>query len=213
MKTIGRQRRVRPPGSVNGIFGIGKIIFLALAAWLTSGGTVGGGQDSATPGEYQVKAAILYNLAKFVEWQEDAFPGPAAPLVIGILGDDPFGSAFDSAKDKLIKGRKVQLLRSGKTQDLSHCHVLFISSSERGRLSSVLKEFQGPGALLVSDMDKFAIRGGMIGLVMRADMVDFEINVDAVQRAGLRISDRLLNTARIIRDHRNDSGKMKEDHE
>lgn len=152
------------------------------------------------PGEYQVKAAILYNFAKFVEWPADAFPLPSAPILIGILGKDPFGSAFDAAKDKLIKGRKVRVIRSGDVQDLTLCHVLFISSSERGRLSSVLKEFQGAATLLVSDMDKFAVRGGMIGLVLRNDMVDFEINVDTVQRAGLRISERLLNTARIVRE-------------
>jgi len=135
-----------------------------------------------------------------VEWPADAFPLSSAPILIGILGDDPFGSAFDVAREKLIKGRKVRVIRSGDTRNLTLSHVLFISASERGRLSSVLKEFQGAGTLLVSDINKFAARGGMVGLVMRNDMVDFEINVDAVQRSGLRISERLLNTARIVRD-------------
>src|SRR3990172_10053935 len=97
---IGRPRRERPIMSVNGIFVIGKITILALAAWLTASGTVGAGQDSGTPSEYQVKAAILFNFAKFVEWPDAAFPDPATPIIIGVLGEDPFGSALDAAKNK-----------------------------------------------------------------------------------------------------------------
>jgi len=191
----------------------GKTALLALMIWSATATFAVAAQGENAPGEYQIKAAILYNFAKFVEWPTDAFSQPSAPLVIGILGEDPFGSAFDAVKDKLIRGRKVQVLRSRKAQDLSRCHVLFMSSSERGRLSSVLKAFQGTGTLLVGDMDKFAARGGMVGLVLRNDMIDFEINVDAVQRAGLKISDRLLNAARIVRDQYHDSGKMMENHE
>ena len=187
--------------------GCGIIVLCAFVAAFAAAAVVVAGQGDTAPGEYQVKAAILYNFAKFVEWRVDAFSHPSSPIVIGILGDDPFGSAFEAVKDKLIKGRKVQVLRSGKERDLSRCHVLFISSSERGRLSSILTELEGSRALLVSDIGKFAVRGGMIGLVMRNDMVDFEINVDAVQRAGIRISERLLNTARIIREAQPEKNK------
>lgn len=168
---------------------------LAVSGWAAA-------EPAVAPSEYQVKAAVLYNLAKFVEWPNRSFSHPSAPIIIGILGDDPFGNAFEAAKDKLVKGRKVQVQRSGKAVDLLHCQVLFISASERGRLPSLLKEFQGSGTLLVADMDKFALQGGMIGLALRDEMVAIEINIDALQRANIKINERLLNSARIIHDGR-----------
>lgn len=172
---------------------VSAVIALCLAA-------SGAAALESGPSEYQVKAAILYNIAKFVEWPADTLAQPSAPIVIGILGEDPFGNAFDAAKDKLVKGRKVQVQRSGKVQELLHCQVLFISASERGRLATVLKELHGSGALLVADMDKFALLGGMIGLTLRNEVVEIEINVDALQHVGIRINERLLNSARIVRD-------------
>lgn len=183
-----------------GILTTVKIAALAMAAWLATGGQAGTARAGDAPSEYQVKAAILFNFSRFVDWPDDAFSGPSSPIVIGILGEDPFGKWLDTAKNKTIKGRAVQVRRFETVQAASGCHILFISRSESRQLSSILAELRGSGMLLVSDMEKFAQRGGMINLVTQNDTVDFEINVDAVTRAGVKISPRLLNMAHIVRE-------------
>jgi hypothetical protein len=193
--------------SVNRIFSFGKIPVLALAVWLTASGTVSAAQDSRTPDEYQVKAAILFNFAKFVEWPDAAFPDSAAPILIGVLGEDPFGSALDAAKNRTVNGRKIQIKRFTTVQEVTACHILFISSSEKGRLAPLLRDLRDFPMLLVGDMEKFAQRGGMINLILQNDTIDFEINVDAVKRAGLKINSRLLNMARIVHGMPSDRDK------
>lgn len=155
-------------------------------------------QGGTAPGEYQVKAAVLYNFAKFVEWPADAFSHPSAPIIIGVLGEDPFGSALDAAKNRTVNGRKIQIKRFNHVQEITACHILFISSSEKGRLVPLLRALRDFHMLLVGDMEKFAQRGGMINFILQNDTIDFEINVDAVKRAGLKINSRLLNMARIV---------------
>jgi hypothetical protein len=177
----------------------GKRAACALMIWFAAVAAAVAGQGAGTPGEYQVKAAILFNFAKFVEWPVAAFPDSAAPIIIGVLGEDPFGSALDAAKNKTVNGRKIQIKRFAKVQEVTACHILFISSSEKGRLAPLLRDLRDFPMLLVGDMEKFAQRGGMINLILQNDTIDFEINVDAVKRAGLRINSRLLNMARIVR--------------
>ena len=152
------------------------------------------------PTEYQVKAAYLYNFAKFVEWPEGMFAGPAAPIVFGILGEDPFGDALEAAKDRTIKGRKLQIRRFASLNDTTMCHILFISRSEKKNLAAILQKFGEAPMLLVGDMEEFAQRGGMINLALQNESVTLEINVDALNRAGIKVNSRLLNVARIVRE-------------
>ena len=87
--------------------------------------------------EYDVKAAFLYNFITFTDWPAAAFSGPDSPYVIGVLGEDPFGAALDEiVKGEQIKGRPLVVRRFKRIEDVHHCHILFISSSEtppRGR--------------------------------------------------------------------------------
>ncbi|MEP7340325.1 MAG: YfiR family protein [Acidobacteriota bacterium] len=150
--------------------------------------------------EYQVKAAFLYNFAKFVEWPSEAFSNGGAPLVIGVIGDDPFGSAIDQTiKGKSINGHPLTITRLKWGQNLRACHILFISSSERKRLAQVLESLKGSSVLTVGDMDQFSQQGGIINLVMDASKVRFEINTSAADQARLKISSKLLILAKPVR--------------
>ncbi len=152
------------------------------------------------PTEYQVKAALLFNFAKFVEWPESAFAGPEAPFVFGILGADPFGSDIDAVEEKTINGRRVQVRRFKTIPSAGTCNILFISSSESERLRAILRSLEKTGILLVSDMNRFAVRGGMIDFVLQDNTVGFKINIDALSRAGITIRSQLLNMAIIVHD-------------
>jgi hypothetical protein len=150
--------------------------------------------------EYRVKAAFVYNFAKFVEWPPEAFAYDTAPLVIGIVGEDPFGNAIDQlTSGKTINGRSLTIRRLKRGQDLKACHILFISSSERNRLPEILLSLKGASVLTIADMDHFSQRGGMIGFLTEDDKVRFEINAQAANWARLRISSKLLTLAKNVK--------------
>jgi hypothetical protein len=153
---------------------------------------------SAQTREYELKAAFLFNFAQFVEWPPSAFSKTNAPLVIGILGGDPFGKAIDDiTKGESVRGHPLQVKRCRNVNDISDCHILFINRSEDGRLQRVLRRAGTSPTLTVSDIDKFAERGGMIRLMMSGNKVRFAINQEQAKEAGLQLSSKLLRLADI----------------
>lgn len=153
----------------------------------------------SSPSEYEVKAAFLFNFAKFVEWPEDSFADSYSPIVIGILGQDPFSGALDhTIGGKTVNGRALMVKRLAQGQDARACHILFVCSSERKRLSQILASLGGTSVLTVSDMDDFAYAGGIINFVLENSKVKFQVNATAAARARLRISSKLLTLARKV---------------
>ena len=150
-------------------------------------------------GEYQVKAAFVYNFAKFVEWPSRSFPDASAPLRICVFGLDPFGDELRGvANDKVVNGRRLQVSHAADLQAARTCHILFISSSEKGQLKSILQSLRGSDALTVGDTEGFTEQGGMINLVLEKNRVQFEVNRKAAEEAGLKLSSRLLSLAKNV---------------
>lgn len=151
------------------------------------------------PKEYQVKAALLLNFAQFIQWPAAALPTPEAPIVVGILGEDPFGNMLEQAfQDESIDGRKLEIKRSRQIDDLKSCQMLFISKSENARLAEVLASLKDQGIVTIGEVDQFGERGGIINFYLEAGKVRFEINSDMAQRRGLKINAQLLKRAKII---------------
>ena len=148
--------------------------------------------------EYQIKAAFLYNFAKFVEWPDTALSNDSDALNVCILGDDPFGDAIESIKGKTVKGKKVIIKNYTSIEDIKECHVLFICSSEKKKLTSILMDVRNLHVLTVSDMEEFCGHGGMINLIPVNNRIGFEINLSAAHRAGLNISSQLLKLAKDV---------------
>lgn len=153
------------------------------------------------PTEYQVKAAFLYNFAKFVEWPPGTFHDAAEPFTVGVLGQDPFGAELELIfKTNTVGGRRVVVKRAGGLEQLRHCQIVFVSASEKRRLPLIFKSFDHAGVLTIGDAEGFAGQGGVIGFRMDHSRVRFQVNVDAAARAGLLVSSRLLNIASVVRD-------------
>ncbi len=165
-------------------------IAMALVAFLPR-------QAFAQVSEYQLKALFLVRFPEFVTWPDKAFSAAGTPIVIGILGDDPFAGALDqAAKGKVISGRKIVVRRVSRVEDLKNCHIAFIANSERARLAEIVAGIGGSNTLVVGDTELVARQGGAIGFKMVGTGVRFEINNGAAQRAGLELSSRLLKLAR-----------------
>jgi len=148
----------------------------------------------AASSEYQVKAAFLYNFLKFVDWPSDGM-NSAATICLGVLGKDPFDDALDSIRGKAAKGRKVVVVRFRSVEEVKGCDLLFICASEKGRLPHILRSIHNTRMLTVADQEGFCEAGGMINLVFVKNRVGFEVNVQAANRARLRISSQLLKLA------------------
>jgi YfiR/HmsC-like len=152
-------------------------------------------QDSA-PTEYQIKAAFLFNFAKFIDWPAAAFDGPTSPMVFGILGDNPFHEDLTrTLQNKSIADHPLVIREYRSAAQATNCHILFISPSEKKRLPEILKTLSGCSVLTVSETDHFTESGGMINFFIQGSKIRLQINNAAASKAGLKISSKLLSLA------------------
>jgi hypothetical protein len=171
-----------------------RILFvLALAAVLVSPRDGAAAQPLSA---YEVKAGFLVNFAKFTTWPADVFEGDTAPILIAVVGADPFGKALDHAvRGQKAGERPIQVKRVGSRDDLSAYQIVFIASSEQKQLEQILRGLEGSATLPVSDIEGFSEAGGAIELVMEGSRVRFEVNVGNSDRRRVKVSTRLLALA------------------
>jgi hypothetical protein len=179
-----RLRRRLPP----------RAALLLLASWLPSRALHA--QALNGPLEYQVKAAYLLNFTRYVEWPEQAFTSPTAPIELCVLGSDPFQGALEQAvAGRLTRGRPLIVHFKRSAAEARYCPVVFVPGPVWQRNRGVLDQLQGHGVLTVGESKEFAEAGGIIGFVIQEASVRFVVNLDARDRAGLRISSRMLALA------------------
>ncbi len=151
------------------------------------------------PTEYEVKAAFLYNFARFVEWPPETFHDAQEPFVIAVLGLDPFGPVLDdTVAGKMAFGRRIEVHRSTRVEDVHDAQIVFVSASERANMPVILKTLDRPGVLTVGDVDGFAEHGGAINFTVQARKVRFEINPARAEQARLKMSSQLLKLATLV---------------
>ncbi len=151
------------------------------------------------PTEYQIKAAFLYQFAKFVQWPNTAFADSSQQIIIGVLGKDPFGNDLDNTiQGKCIHEREIRIKRMDRLDNVQDCQILFISSSETKNLSNIFARLRHSNVLTVGDTEGFSKEGGIINFIRKDNKIHFEINIEAAQEAGLRLSSKLLNLAKIV---------------
>jgi hypothetical protein len=177
-------------------------ILLAITALLASGTLLCLRSPASGAASYQaseVEAAFIYNFAKFVEWPEDAFDNADSPIVIGIVGDDPFGSTIDQIVDgKQLNGRHFVIRRMRWSDDFRHRQIVFMSGSDAGKARQLLDRLKGSPILMIAETPGLAQQGAVISFVTEQGRVRFEINLDAARRAHLTISSRLLSLAKSV---------------
>jgi hypothetical protein len=157
------------------------------------------GESEVTAREYDVKAFILVKLLPFVEWPPTAFTSPDAPLVIGVVGENPFGNTLIQAvRGQAVKGRRIEVRYFKENEELRNCQVVFLTRSVAVQTDDILRRLRGQPVLTVSDQNNFAQQGGVIGLVLVEQKVNMEFNLDSAKSAELKLSSQLLRTARAV---------------
>lgn len=148
--------------------------------------------------EYQVKGAFLFHFSQFIDWPASAFSTPGDPFVIGILGEDPFGTFLDDlVRGETVNGHPIIVRRYKSPEEISSTHILFITKDLAQSLSQVLALVQNKNMLTVSDMPGFAQQGGMVRFYIASNKIKFQVNVDAAKSNGLLMSSKLLRLADI----------------
>ncbi len=163
-----------------------------------------GARTQERAGEYQLKAAFLFNFGKFIEWPESSFAGTTSPFLVCVLGEDPFGKTLDQTlQGKQMANHPVRIVRAMDANGVRQCQIVFVSASEKPHLPAIFAALRGSNALIVGETSGFAASGGAIEFTMEEKHIHFTINLDAIQRAGLQISSQLLALARVVHDGRN----------
>lgn len=149
------------------------------------------------PLEYRVKAAFLLNFTRFVEWPASAFSDSEAPIAICIIGEDPFGGDIDQiVAGEVVGTRKVEVHRIKTPPAPKSCQVIYVGKPDPGAPATL--SALGPGVLVVGDGDALLREGGMIAFIIDNRRVRFNINQSAAEKAGLKLSARLLAVARSV---------------
>ena len=196
----------------------GRLKNLLIALLLALARTVAG----EAPSDGEVKATFLMNIAEFVEWPKGAFAGPSAPITVGVIGEDPLDAELNKLDGKPVNGRRLEVKRfkgalefrgdetpgkevgeltdsrTRKLEELRCCHILLVGSSEKKLLPLIFKSVRGGSVLTVGDMGSFARQGGVIDFIKLDGKIHLEINRAVAEQAGLKISSKLLNLARVI---------------
>ncbi len=155
---------------------------------------------AAQPNEYALKAVFLYNFCRFIDWPDAAFSSPTDPLVIGVLGENPFGTLLEEAvSDETFRGRNIRIESYRSAREIGRCQLLFVSASESARLPETLAAVAGRSVVTVGETENFVEHGGMIALVADRNRVRLLINPGLLRAARLEVSSKLLRVAEIVR--------------
>lgn len=150
--------------------------------------------------EYQIKAAYLYNFAKFVEWPADSFTNSDSPLVIGVFGQNPFGQELQAiAQAHQINGRPIVIRSITSAADAAGVHLMFVCATDDDQAAAILGSLKNTAILTVGESRKFMDAGGIIDFVRESDKVRFEVSAVEAERHGLKISAQLLKLATVVR--------------
>jgi hypothetical protein len=157
--------------------------------------------NTQTATEPALKAAFIYNFAKFTEWPQDSLR-PGAPLVLCVAEDRPVERALeDATRDRQVDGHPLVAKEIDLSGPIGSCHVLYFDAAvDRKRATTAVDRLKGVRTLTVSDLDRFAESGGCASLFVEGGRMRFAVNLDAVQRAGLHLSSRLLTVAKIVKE-------------
>lgn len=149
--------------------------------------------------EAAVKAALLFKFANYVEWPAEAFPTPAAPVAIGVLGSDEIAAELEQlVKGRPVNNRPVSVRRLKDGESLAGLHILFVAARDAARVRAAARAARPLSVLLISDAERGLEAGSVINFVTVEDRVGFEVSMEAAERSGLRLSSRMLGVARRV---------------
>lgn len=163
-------------------------------------GYVPSGHAAEPSSEYELKAAYLYNFAKFIHWPEDTFADKRSPLIIGVLGKNPFQTELLPLTSRTVRKRPIEIRQFNTVKDVRNCHLLYISQSVSNKLRTILKNLRTKPIVTVGDDMNFVNLGGMFQFVTRRDRLRFTVHLDVAKANAIKIDAQLLSLAVEIQE-------------
>lgn len=149
--------------------------------------------------ENRLKAVYLFNFLQFTKWPDSVFTDARAPIILGVVGNDPMGTALDEAvKAEKVGEHPINVVRFRTRDEITKCQALFIGLTEKDSCQTILNAVQGSPTLTVSEISGFNYLGGCIRLYVENNKLRFEINMKSVKEARLKMSSKLIRLAKII---------------
>jgi hypothetical protein len=176
------------------------ILFSVIAVMILFAVPGTSGAEPATATEYDVKAAFIYNFAKFIEWPEGTFRGASSPVVICVYGRGSIEKAFGDIQGKTVKGRIVDVIFNDDIDNPGSCNIIFLSISDKRLSGPVLDAVRGISVVTIGEAPDFIHSGGIISFKSSGNKIRFEINPAAARRVHLLISSQLLRLAEISKE-------------
>lgn len=171
----------------------------ALILGLLLGLATPGFAQKASPSEYEIKAAMIYRFAQFLEWPTNLFETSQSPLHICIAGADPFGSSIDVVlKDQRIGTRNLLIMRHPVPITATNCHLIFIRGGQTTETEKLLALLYAKPVLTIGEDEDFAKKGGHIRLYLQENKLRFDINLAAMERSGLKMHSQVMKLATRI---------------
>lgn len=177
-----------------------RIVSLAVLLLACAARSTTGAEARPRASEYDLKAAFIFNFTRFVEWPTNAFASTNSPLLIGVLGSDPFQGALEKiVQGERAQGRPIEVVRFARLADFQPVHILFLSKSMAAQLPDALRRADGYPTLTVSDIERFAERGGMIQFFTQENQIRMRIDAEKARAANVSISSKVLRLAQLTR--------------
>jgi hypothetical protein len=174
---------------------------LVVACWLTLNSSLKAQSRNQESEEYPVKLAFLYNFTKFVEWPPRSYGEAGSPLTICIVGDDPFSPDLEGElQTREVRGHPVKIKKLKPDADLNACQIVFVPLTAETHAISIVMRLKRSNTLTIGETEGFAMLGGIINLTIEENKLHFEVNPIAADRAGLKISSKLLSLAKIVKE-------------
>jgi hypothetical protein len=165
--------------------------------------SIGHAQDVTEP---SLKAAFIYNFAKFTEWPADVLPG-SAPFNACVLGDAAIEDALErSVKGRQLSGRAIKVSRAQLDGPLRSCHLLYVSGVTPAQIAAIVLTVGGAPVLTISDADDF-MRVGIAHVFVENGKMRFNLNLELAKRSRLQLSSKLLALAARVHDGRGTAGR------
>jgi YfiR/HmsC-like len=149
--------------------------------------------------EYQLKAAFIFNFTQFVQWPDSAFSGSSDVFTVAIIGEDPFNGALERAvMGKAVGSRRIVFRHFDNAADLQPCQLLFVPSTKDSELTAIMNKLGNEPVLTIGESEVFLRMGGEMRFYTEENKVRFEINMEATDKSGLKISSKLLKLAKLF---------------
>ena len=146
-----------------------------------------------------IKADMLCNMAKFVQWPDGVMAQSKGQLVVTILGEDDLaGTIANVLSQRNVNGKPVYVRFARRVQDIHGSQIVYIAASEMAHADEITTALKGTPVLTLSDVEGFAAKGGMMDFSGAPPRIRFEVSLARAEQAGLRISSRLLAIAKVV---------------